>query len=201
MTPSLDTELLSILFAFYIKFLPWHLSSLCGGHLGGFVRVLPDFLARLLCSHEQNVTSFNTTPPAHISTGTQNLWHHDEISLASHTNTRSPLFLGFLENILPHIVDGGQLNTCTHVTGASQVVLVVENLPANAGDIRDTGWSLGPEEPLEEGMATHSSFPAWRIPWTEEPGGLHRVGKESDATEATEHRRRHSYYHLTQKHM
>ena len=31
--------------------------------------------------------------------------------------------------------------------------------------------SLGPEDPLEEGMATHSSILAWRIPWTEEPGG------------------------------
>ena len=35
--------------------------------------------------------------------------------------------------------------------------------------------SLGREDPLEEGMATHSSIAAWRIPWTEEPGGLHTV--------------------------
>ena len=35
--------------------------------------------------------------------------------------------------------------------------------------------SLGREDPLEEGMVTHSSFLAWRIPWTEEPGGLHIV--------------------------
>ena len=35
---------------------------------------------------------------------------------------------------------------------------------------------LGPEDPLEEGMATHSSVPAWRIPWTEEPGGLQSLG-------------------------
>ena len=35
--------------------------------------------------------------------------------------------------------------------------------------------SLGQEDPLEEGMATHSSILAWRIPWTEEPGGLHTV--------------------------
>ena len=33
-------------------------------------------------------------------------------------------------------------------------------------------WSLGQEDPLEEGMAIHSSILAWRIPWTEEPGGL-----------------------------
>ena len=36
--------------------------------------------------------------------------------------------------------------------------------------------SLGPEDPLEEGMATHSSILAWRISWTEEPGGLQSVG-------------------------
>ena len=34
-------------------------------------------------------------------------------------------------------------------------------------------WSLGQEDPLEEGMATHSSIPAWGIPWTEEPGRLY----------------------------
>ena len=36
--------------------------------------------------------------------------------------------------------------------------------------------SLGWEDPLEEGMATHSSILAWRIPWTEEPGGLQSTG-------------------------
>ena len=48
--------------------------------------------------------------------------------------------------------------------GASQVLLVVKNLPANAGEtgVRSLGW----EDPLEEGMATSSSFLAWRIPWS-----------------------------------
>ena len=45
---------------------------------------------------------------------------------------------------------------------------MVRNLPANAGDRR----ALGQEDPLEKEMATHSSTLAWRIPWTEEPGGL-----------------------------
>ena len=36
--------------------------------------------------------------------------------------------------------------------------------------------SLGQEDPLEEGMATHSSILAWRVPWTEEPGGLQSMG-------------------------
>ena len=45
---------------------------------------------------------------------------------------------------------------------------VARNLPANAGQARGTGWILGQEDPLEKGMATHSSIFAWRIPWTEE---------------------------------
>ena len=55
-------------------------------------------------------------------------------------------------------------------TQASWVVLVVKNKPSNAGDTRDR--SLGQEDPLEEGMATHSCTLAWEIPWTEKPGGL-----------------------------
>ena len=54
---------------------------------------------------------------------------------------------------------------------------MVKNLPANAED--SERWrvqSLGGEDPLEEGMATHSSILAWRIPWTEEPGGLQSTG-------------------------
>ena len=44
--------------------------------------------------------------------------------------------------------------------------------------------SLGGEDPLEEEMAAHSSILAWRIPWTEEPGGLQSMGwQESDTTE------------------
>ena len=38
--------------------------------------------------------------------------------------------------------------------------------------------SLGQEYPLEKGMATHSSIPAWRISWTEEPGGLQSIGSQ-----------------------
>ena len=54
------------------------------------------------------------------------------------------------------------------VYGPPRVVLVVKNPPANAGDIRDTGLILGWEDPLKEGMATHSSILAWRILWTKE---------------------------------
>ena len=48
--------------------------------------------------------------------------------------------------------------------------------------------SLGWEDPLDEGVAIHSSDLAWRIPWTEEPGGLQSMGLQRvDMTEATEH--------------
>ena len=61
-------------------------------------------------------------------------------------------------------------------TLASQVALVVKNPPSTAGDIRVSVQSLGWEDPLEEGTAAHSSVLAWRIPWTEEPGGLQCMG-------------------------
>ena len=59
------------------------------------------------------------------------------------------------------------------VIRASLVAQMVKNPP--------TKWetwvlSIGQEDPLEEGMATHSSILAWRIPWTEEPGGLQSMG-------------------------
>ena len=57
---------------------------------------------------------------------------------------------------------------------------MVKNLPA----MQETRvQSLGQEDPLEKDLATHSSILAWRIPWTEEPGGLHSMGsQELDTT-------------------
>jgi len=43
--------------------------------------------------------------------------------------------------------------------------------------------SLGREDPLEKGMATHSSILAWKIPWTEGPGGLQSMGWQRDRTD------------------
>ena len=59
---------------------------------------------------------------------------------------------------------------------ASLVAPTEKNLPA----MQET-WVrfLGQEDPLEEGMAAHSSILAWRIPWTEEPGGLCFTGSQS----------------------
>ena len=72
------------------------------------------------------------------------------------------------------------------------MVLVVKNQPANVGDIRDAGsipglgQSLGRDDPLEEGMATHFSILAWRIPQTEETRGLQSIGlQRAGPAEAT----------------
>ena len=58
---------------------------------------------------------------------------------------------------------------------AIQVAQTVKSLPAMWED-----WvrSLGREEPLEKEMATHSGVLAWRVPWTEEPGGLQSMGSQ-----------------------
>ena len=56
--------------------------------------------------------------------------------------------------------------------------LVVKNLPAMQETPEMRIQSLDWKDPLKEGMATHSNILAWRIPWTEEPGGLHSVGSQ-----------------------
>ena len=73
------------------------------------------------------------------------------------------------------------------------VALVVKNPPGSTGDGKESACnagetqvrSLGREDPLEKGMATHSTVLAWKIPWAEESGwlqskGLQRVGHDSD---------------------
>ena len=56
--------------------------------------------------------------------------------------------------------------------------LMAKNPPAMQ-ELQETGiWALGQEDPLEEGMATHSSILAWRIPWTVEPVGLQSIGSQ-----------------------
>ena len=75
--------------------------------------------------------------------------------------------------------------------GASQVALVVKNLPAFAGDTRDAGLTPGSGRPLEESMATHSSILAWKTPWTEQPGGS--IGSQRvNTTEVTQHTQAHT---------
>ena len=64
---------------------------------------------------------------------------------------------------------------------ASQVTLVVKNSPINAGNIRDKGSIPGSdrEDLLKKTVAIHSNILAWKIPWTEEPGGLQSMGLQT----------------------
>ena len=71
--------------------------------------------------------------------------------------------------------------TMLHCSRESLVAQMEKNLPAmHKTWVQSLGW----EDPLEKGMATHFSIFVWRIPWTEEPGGLQSWGsRESDRTE------------------
>ena len=82
-----------------------------------------------------------------------------------------------------------------YISMASQLVLVVKNLPENAGDAGNMGSILGLKDPLEKKIAAHSTVLAWEILWTEEPGGLQSTGsRESNMT-------KHTYAHtLTHTH-
>ena len=71
---------------------------------------------------------------------------------------------------------------CFHVPTALNFIIgvgLVAQMMKNPPAVQET-WlqPLGQEDPLEEGVATHSSIPAWRIPWTEEPGGLQCIGSQ-----------------------
>ena len=65
---------------------------------------------------------------------------------------------------------------------------VVKNPPANAGDTEEAGSIPGSGRSLEEKMATHSSVLAWRIPWTEESGGLQSIRVTKSQTRLSTHR-------------
>ena len=63
------------------------------------------------------------------------------------------------------------------------VAQTVKNLPA----MQETQvQSLDREDPLEKGMATHSSILAWEIPWTEKPGGLQSMGSQKSRTQLSD---------------
>ena len=56
-------------------------------------------------------------------------------------------------------------------------------------------WSLGQEDPLEEEMAIHSSILTWRIPWTEDPGGLQSVGLQKSQKQLSDYAHTTKYAH------
>ena len=86
----------------------------------------------------------------------------------------NPQFLCLL-SFLPPFSLPGKFSTLIKPAQASLVAQMVKNLP---GMWETWVWSLGQEDLLEKGMVTHSNILAWRIPWTEEPGGLQSMGSQ-----------------------
>ena len=73
------------------------------------------------------------------------------------------------------LLRGWSFNPDTVSLGASLVAQMVKNLPImQQVQVQSLGW----EDPLEKGLATHSSILAWRIPWTEEPGRIQSLGSQ-----------------------
>ena len=84
-------------------------------------------------------------------------------------------FISSLRDISQSPRANEQLSKYSLCTQASLVAQLVKNPPVMQETwVRSLGW----EDPLEKGKAAHSSILAWRIPWTEEPGGLQPVGSQ-----------------------
>ena len=109
--------------------------------------------------------------------------HHDSDGRARRTSH----VRGLLQLVEPptHCTRGPYFVFLSLEFMASQVVLEVKNLPTNAGRYKKRVRSLGQEDPLEKDMATHSSILAWKIPWTEESGGLQSMGSQRVWTQLT----------------
>ena len=75
------------------------------------------------------------------------------------------------------IVQSHHQKTKKWAVGGSEVKASASNT-GDLGSIPGLGKSMGWEDPLEKEMSTHSSILAWRIPWTEEPGGLQSMGSQ-----------------------
>ena len=85
---------------------------------------------------------------------------------------------------LRQVQSSGKRKLKGNLDSASLLAQTVKNLPEMRGP---WVWSLGQEDPLENGMATLSSILTWRIPWTEGPGRLQSMGLQSDRTEWLTH--------------
>ena len=75
------------------------------------------------------------------------------------------------------------IHICIHVCNIQKYIFILVSLVAQMVKNLPAMWenwvqSLGQEDPLKKVMATHSSILAWRIPWTEEPGGLQSMGSQ-----------------------
>ena len=97
-------------------------------------------------------------------------WQNESFPNESYRVTATLRSVSLTHTHTPHIH-----TICSHISGASLVARLVNDLPA----VQEIWvWSLGWEDPLEKEMATHSSILAWKISWTEEPGGLQSMGSQ-----------------------
>ena len=95
-----------------------------------------------------------------------------QVEDTSWANRRSSKYISYLSKVRV-TCSIGWLAGGTHAVRGFPGGSVVKNLSASAGDV---GLIPGRKDPLEKEMATHSSILSWRIPWTEEPGGLQSTG-------------------------
>ena len=86
-----------------------------------------------------------------------------------------------------------QKDSHIQILGASQVARVVKNAPANAGDLRDMGVIPGLGRSRGRGHGTHSSILAWRVPGTEEPGGLQSIESQRVRHDRSDFAHTHTY--------
>ena len=90
-----------------------------------------------------------------------------------------------------HTPRSQQLRCALTFAGASLAAQTVKNLPATQETrVQSLAW----EDLLEKGMATHSNILAWRIPWTEEPGGLHTVHGVAERRTGLSDSHAHTYF-------
>ena len=106
------------------------------------------------------------------SPSTPRPWQHHSTTLLSEFDHSEGHPVSGIVHVRPLVT--GVLHITSWLPGGS----VVKNLPASAGDLRDTGSIPGSGIPPGEGNGTHSSILAWEIPWTEEPGGLQSMGSQ-----------------------
>ena len=106
------------------------------------------------------------------------LWEKTHLSTTGKTNEQKKR-----ENSeIPHSGQDSRgspnCKSCVSIFGASLVVQWVKNTPTMQKTQEGQVQSMGQEDPLEEGLATHSSILAWRIPWAEKSGGLQSTGSQ-----------------------
>ena len=146
--------------------------SLCGAGGGGGCHVLCRMVNNTpgLCPLDARTTS---SPP---KATTKHVSRHGQGSPPPRGSPAENPWGGAITSFFNNCVEFCSMNVLSFIYlffRASQVALMVKNPPANAGDIRDTVRSLGREDPLEEGMATHSSYSCLEnLPRTEQPSGL-----------------------------